>query len=98
MSSRKCKLSMSSDEDNDEVGSVSKEDLSNEESQSCTEIASDPSTGLVLFIVSINISFHFLSFHLCAVSIILFGFLVPWWLKGKQNIKSSNTDSKKKVE
>ena len=53
---------MSNDEDNDEVGSVSNEDISNEESQSCTEIASNPSTGLVLYIVSMNISFHFLSF------------------------------------
>ena len=85
---------MSSDEDNDEVGSVSNEDISNEESQSCTEIALNPSTGLVLYIL---FNKHFISsiFHLCAVSIILFGFLVPWWLKGKQNIKSSNTDSKK---
>ena len=62
---------MSSDEDNDEVGSVSNEDLSNEESQSCTEIALNPSTGLVLYIVSINVSFHFLSFSfVCSLYLI----------------------------
>ncbi|CAB4006830.1 Hypothetical predicted protein [Paramuricea clavata] len=55
---------MSSD---DEVASVSNEDISIEEesqSQSCTETGSSPST-------------------------------VPWWLKEKQNIKSSSSDSKK---
>ena len=68
---------MSSDEDNDEVGSVSNEDISNEESQSCTEIASNPSTSLVLYIVSINISFP--QFFICVQSLLSY---LDFWYHG----------------